>query len=41
MVYLLLPLPVWGPALLPAAAGYHLRVRGRCEVCGLGVEGPA
>ena len=30
----LLPLPVWGPALVLAAAAYYLRFRGPCDVCG-------
>ena len=32
----LLPLPVWGPALLVAAWGYYLHARGRCSRCGQG-----
>ncbi|WP_322921722.1 hypothetical protein [Nocardioides renjunii] len=32
----LLPLPVWGPALLLAAAAYHLQHRGPCAGCGQG-----
>ena len=37
----LIPLPVWGPALMLAAGAYYLRFRGRCEVCGVDEPAPA
>ena len=32
----LIPLPLWGPALMLAAWGYYLHARGACAACGAG-----